>query len=508
MTMRTKLLALAGIILALAGIMLPLLALADDPASECCKGWAPPFPFAYDLGTVLKNPVAPAAAEQTCPPGQPMRAISFSHKDGENFTYQELFGIQCVKNTSVTVTTSCSWLQQPISKAADVPAVAPPDSVIAGIRFEHNKDENLTYQERFNIYTCKLNNLTRKGAQVGHSFTTKFHLQSHVRCNNIANSLMTSIRFFHEKDKNGTHEEHVDIVCEDVLGIPATGATPTTGATPPAGPDPCAGLTGDLLDMCRRINADRAEHGVPALTWSADLVKNAQAWVGTKPDDPNGCHKDKDQDGNIFFCHQHKPTPDAPFGCGTDPNYRYGENLAWATPDLTGVQAVDGWYCEGDPANYDYNNPKLIGGTMNGCNDNPKKVNGHFTQLVWKATKSVGCAKNTCSLGGQSGTLWACEFDPQGNFNAGNPGVLSDNVPRPIQGFAHFRAAAAKPPAQKSTKVISDVDLYDQPGGKGKKTGILRKGQTLAFMGCHADNWCQVAGGWVWGSFIVRNHSR
>ncbi len=250
--------------------------------------------------------------------------------------------------------------------------------------------------------------------------------------------------------------------------------------------------------MCNKHNADRAEHGVPPLNWSADLAKNAQNWV-------NGCHTAKDKDGNVFFCHQILPQNG---GCGTDPNYKYGENLSWGFPSRTGVEAVDGWYCEGDPPNYDYNNPKLIGGWMNGCDNNPNKVNGHFTQVVWKATKSVGCAKNTCSLGGQSGTLWACEYDPPGNFNADQPGVLNENVPKPIKGFAHFRAAGAKPPVQKSTVIISDVDLYDQPGGRGRKTGILRKGQTLAFLGCRADNWCQVTGGWVWGAFIVRNHSR
>jgi hypothetical protein len=262
-------------------------------------------------------------------------------------------------------------------------------------------------------------------------------------------------------------------------------------------------LTGDLLDICKKHNTDRAEHGVPALTWSADLAKNAQNWV-------NGCHTAKDSNGNVFFCHQTLPQNG---GCGTDPNYKYGENLSWGQPSRTGLEAVDGWYCEGDPPNYNYDNPTLIVGTMNGCNDNPNKVNGHFTQVVWKASKSLGCAKNTCKLdpadpNSPSWTLWACEYDPAGNFNADKPGVLSENVPRPIKGFAHFRAARAKPPVQTSTVIISDVDLYDQPGGSGRKTGILRKGQRLALIGCRADNWCQVTGGWVWGSFIMRNGSR
>ena len=63
---------------------------------------------------------------------------------------------------------------------------------------------------------------------------------------------------------------------------------------------------------------------------------------------------------------------------------------------------------------------------MFGCApaDNPNKVDGHFTQVVWRDSAKLGCAKNTCSLGGNSGPLWACEYAPPGNFNAGNPGVL------------------------------------------------------------------------------------
>jgi carboxymethylenebutenolidase len=258
---------------------------------------------------------------------------------------------------------------------------------------------------------------------------------------------------------------------------------------PASGAGGCSGLSGDLLDICNKHNADRAEHGVPPLTWSPDLAKNAQNWV-------KDCRTSKEKNDNVLFCHQSKT-----HGCGADPSYKYGENLSWGYPTRSGLEAVDGWYCAGDPPSYDYDSPKLIGGTVHGCSDNSSKVNGVFTQVVWKATKFFGCAKNTCTLGGQSGTLWACEYDPPGN----DPNALKENVPKPINPSTH---GASKPPVRKSTVIISDVDLYDQPGGSGKKTGILRKGQTLALVGCRADNWCQVAGGWVWGSFIVRNHSR
>ncbi len=46
---------------------------------------------------------------------------------------------------------------------------------------------------------------------------------------------------------------------------------------------------------------------------------------------------------------------------------------------------------------------------------------GHFTQLVWKATKQVGCARKDCNGGQQGGSGdapgWyvACEYYPAGN---------------------------------------------------------------------------------------------
>ena len=80
---------------------------------------------------------------------------------------------------------------------------------------------------------------------------------------------------------------------------------------------------------------------------------------------------------------------------------------------------------------------------MHGCNENPSKVNEVFTQVVWKATKFFGCAKNTCTLGGQSGTLWACEYDPPGN----DPNALKENVPKPINTSTH---AASKPRSRRA----------------------------------------------------------
>jgi hypothetical protein len=231
------------------------------------------------------------------------------------------------------------------------------------------------------------------------------------------------------------------------------------------------------------------------LTWSADLARNAQEWV-------NGCHTSKNANGDEFFCHQNKQ-----FGCGTDASYHYGENLSFGWPTRSGKEAVDGWYCEINV--YDFNNPAVTGGVIFGCDNNPDKVTGHFTQVIWRDSTRLGCAQKTCSLGGNMGTLWACEYDPPGNFNADQPGVLNHNVPKPIQGFAaHIATGDHGFSPQRRTAIISDVDLYDVPGGVGRVIGVLRQKQTFPLVRCRDDDWCQLSNGWVWGSFIVRNHSR
>ncbi|KAF7847938.1 hypothetical protein BT93_L2431 [Corymbia citriodora subsp. variegata] len=84
----------------------------------------------------------------------------------------------------------------------------------------------------------------------------------------------------------------------------------------------------------------------------------------------------------------------------------YGENLAWASPDLTGTRAVNMWV--GEKPYYNYNS--------NSCA--PGKVCGHYTQVVWRNSVRVGCAKAKCATGG---TLVTCNYDPPGNYVGQKP---------------------------------------------------------------------------------------
>jgi uncharacterized protein YkwD len=157
------------------------------------------------------------------------------------------------------------------------------------------------------------------------------------------------------------------------------------------------------LAILNAHNVDRDLHCVPQFQWSDALAANAQAWA-------NQCRKDSAG----FFIHQ-----------PSNPN---GENLSWGysvsnglpiLPGRSPEEAVRGWY--GEISSYNFNNPLLT------------DANGHFTQVVWRASTQLGCAQATCQISTGSGTtvpgtLWVCEYFPRGNFNA-TPETLAQNVP-------------------------------------------------------------------------------
>ncbi|CAN0920981.1 Pathogenesis-related protein 1 [Linum grandiflorum] len=85
----------------------------------------------------------------------------------------------------------------------------------------------------------------------------------------------------------------------------------------------------------------------------------------------------------------------------------YGENLAWSSGELSGKDSVAMWVEE--KADYDYDTNTCALGKM--C--------GHYTQVVWESTTSIGCAKAACS-GGQ-GTFVICSYSPPGNYIGEKP---------------------------------------------------------------------------------------
>jgi len=120
-------------------------------------------------------------------------------------------------------------------------------------------------------------------------------------------------------------------------------------------------------------NGYRAKHCAPPLTWSKQLADVAQKWANTLRD--KGC---------VF---------------GHSPGAKYGENLAAGTVGaLDPESTVAMWYDE----------IKLYKFPNGGFS----MQTGHFTQVVWRSTKQVGCGHVTCN----NNDIYVCNYDPPGNW--------------------------------------------------------------------------------------------
>ncbi len=93
-----------------------------------------------------------------------------------------------------------------------------------------------------------------------------------------------------------------------------------------------------------------------------------------------------------------------------------GENLAAATPGaLTTQGVVDSWMSEA--ADYDHASNTCASG----------KICGHYTQVVWRNTRALGCAVQECTQHSPFGdrfptwTLWVCNYAPPGNYVGQRP---------------------------------------------------------------------------------------
>ncbi|XP_049415046.1 pathogenesis-related protein PR-1-like [Solanum stenotomum] len=89
-------------------------------------------------------------------------------------------------------------------------------------------------------------------------------------------------------------------------------------------------------------------------------------------------------------------------------NGPYGENIFWGGGDgWSPIQAVAAWVGERSSYNYGYNS----------CSG--EEECGHYTQIVWRETRRIGCAKVTCYNG--LGVFMTCNYDPPGNYIGERP---------------------------------------------------------------------------------------
>jgi len=139
------------------------------------------------------------------------------------------------------------------------------------------------------------------------------------------------------------------------------------------------GPGGDAAAILARHNQHRPRHCAPELAWSEEAARAAQAWAERLAHECTFKHSSS----------------------------KYGENLWMGTAGAFGPeQVVDSWYSESK--GYDYARPGFSMRT------------GHFTQLVWRATRRLGCGTATC----KGNQIWVCNYEPPGNVE----GEFRENV--------------------------------------------------------------------------------
>lgn len=116
-------------------------------------------------------------------------------------------------------------------------------------------------------------------------------------------------------------------------------------------------------------NTYREQHNASSVSWNKTLENFAQDYLDDMKSD------------SCEFEHSGGP---------------YGENLAMGYKNSTA--AVEAWGDEREE--YDFGDQGF------------REKTGHFTQLVWKNTTDVGCARKLCN---ERGWYLVCEYWPRGN---------------------------------------------------------------------------------------------
>lgn len=143
------------------------------------------------------------------------------------------------------------------------------------------------------------------------------------------------------------------------------------------------GLDGDEEQAILSYHNElRASVKAPLLEWSIDLSKNAATWAATLA--TQGCKL------------QHSK------------NSPYGENLFMGSSDDKDeavMDAVESWGSE----QQDYSGEPLNKGVWS--------VAGNYTQMVWRNTTHLGCAKVACD----DKLIVVCHYSPVGNVMGEKP---------------------------------------------------------------------------------------
>ncbi|CAN6181134.1 unnamed protein product [Urochloa humidicola] len=144
---------------------------------------------------------------------------------------------------------------------------------------------------------------------------------------------------------------------------------------------PCAAQNSpqDFVDL---HNAARNDVGVGPVSWDDNVAAFAQSWADQRASDCNLQHSS---------------------GSG------YGENLFGGSgADFTAADAVGSWVSEKQWYDHD----------SNSCSAPDGDTCLHYTQVVWRDSTTIGCARVVCNNGG---IFITCNYNPPGNYVGQSP---------------------------------------------------------------------------------------
>ncbi|KAH6828596.1 CAP secretory protein [Perilla frutescens var. hirtella] len=145
----------------------------------------------------------------------------------------------------------------------------------------------------------------------------------------------------------------------------------------------CWNCAGDALQFLYGHNLVRARKMEMPLAWDPELANYAARWAGQRRGD----------------CELMHSFPEGHFDLGE--NIYWGGGESW-----TPMDAVNAWADE--EKFYDYDANSCAAGQS--C--------GHYTQIVWRSTMKVGCARVVCDGGD---VFMNCNYFPPGNYVGQRP---------------------------------------------------------------------------------------
>ncbi|KAK4392639.1 Pathogenesis-related protein PR-1 [Sesamum angolense] len=145
----------------------------------------------------------------------------------------------------------------------------------------------------------------------------------------------------------------------------------------------CWHCMGEAVQFLYGHNLVRVRKRELPLMWDSQLANYARWWAGERQADCELMHSFPEGD------------------------FQLGENIYWGSGTTwTPMDAVSAWADEEKYYTY----------SSNSCAEGQQC--GHYTQIVWKTTRKIGCARVVCDSGD---VFMTCNYYPPGNYIGERP---------------------------------------------------------------------------------------